>query len=71
MKDASEIVDALTAVYVGKKCLNDAINAYEAEMIPRGATEVGLSSDLAHKRVNAKFEDDIVRMGWDKPEVKL
>ena len=71
MKDASDIVDALTAVYTGKRALVDAIDAYEAEMIPRGAKEVGLSAELAGKRKSARYEDDVVRMGLRQPEVKI
>ncbi|KIW96496.1 uncharacterized protein Z519_03565 [Cladophialophora bantiana CBS 173.52] len=54
LKDASEIVDALS--------LKDAIDAYEAEMIPRGAAEVGLTRQQADKRIDAQYEDDSVRM---------
>ncbi|EXJ73137.1 uncharacterized protein A1O5_04286 [Cladophialophora psammophila CBS 110553] len=62
-KDASEIVAAFSAVYTGSGSLKDAIDAYEAEMIPRGAAEIGLIRQLADKRINAHYEDDIVRMG--------
>ncbi len=71
MKDASEIVDALIEVYNGTKSLENAIGAYEAEMIPRGAAEVRLSFELGFKRVNARYEDDLVKMGLQKPEVKI
>lgn len=71
MKDASEIVDALTAVYKGKWSLEEAIDAYEAEMIPRGALEVTLTQDLAEKRLNARYEDDVVRMGLNQPAAKM
>jgi len=39
MKDAAEIVAAIEGAYAGNKSLKDAIHAYEAEMIPRGAEE--------------------------------
>jgi 2-polyprenyl-6-methoxyphenol hydroxylase-like FAD-dependent oxidoreductase len=67
LKDVSEIVDALSQVCAGTRTLEDAIEAYEAEMIPRGALEVSLSFDLANKRANAKYEDRVVLLGWEKP----
>lgn len=71
MKDASEIVDGLSAVYSGERSFEEAIGAYEEEMIPRGAKEVGLSFDLADKRVSAQYEDDVVTMGLNKPEARI
>ena len=71
MKDASEIVDGLTSAFNGKQSLKEVIKSYEAEMIPRGATEVGLSRELADRRTYAKYEDDVVRMGLNKPEPKM
>ncbi|KAJ9608059.1 hypothetical protein H2200_007047 [Cladophialophora chaetospira] len=71
IQDASEIVDALIEAYNGTKSLKEAIDAYEAEMIPRGSTEVRLSYDLGVRRVNAKYEDDVVQMGLNKPGLKI
>ena len=71
MKDASEVVDALIAVYTGEESLKEAVDEYEAEMIPRGAAEVGLSYELGIKRVNAQYEDELVQMGLQKAETKI
>ena len=71
MKDAGEIVDALIATYNNQKTLKEAIDSYEAEMIPRGAAEVGLTQELAAKRQNARYEDPLVEMGLKQAEVKV
>jgi hypothetical protein len=71
MKDASMIVDALIAVSAGTQILNAAIGEYEAEMIPRGAQEVALSHQLATTRKNARYEDDVVRLGLNRSDVKI
>jgi len=71
VKDASEVVDALTGVYKEHSPLKDVIDAYEAEMIPRGATEVRLSRELAEKRTDAKYEDDITRLGLNRPDARI
>ena len=71
MKDSSEIVDALTAVFLERRPLKDAIGTYEAEMIPRGATEVRLSRELAEKRTDARYVDDVVRLGLHQPKARV
>jgi 2-polyprenyl-6-methoxyphenol hydroxylase-like FAD-dependent oxidoreductase len=71
IKDASMVVDALTAVNAGTQTLEEAIGEYEAEMIPRGAQEVALSYQLATTRKNARYEDDVVRLGLKRPVVKM
>jgi len=68
VKDASELVDALTAVYKGQKCLEEAIASYEAEMIPRGANEIRLTQLVAEKRRDMKNNDPMILKGLQKAE---
>jgi hypothetical protein len=52
MKDASDLVDAITMAVAGKHNLAESITAYEDEMRPRGANEVALSYEQAKKTKN-------------------
>jgi len=47
VQDASCIVDAVVSVVKGESTLKDAIDAYEAEMKPRGKKEVEMSYEAA------------------------
>ncbi|KAK4553131.1 hypothetical protein LTR86_009858 [Recurvomyces mirabilis] len=71
IKDASEIVDAVNAVVKGGKTLAEAISGYEAEMKPRGASEVGLSFEQAVKaRDQSTLEESpLFKQGWAKSGV--
>ena len=75
MKDASELVDALTTAHSGHQPLRDVIDAYEAEMIPRGATEVGLTRELMETRAasgkGARYEADLVQLGLSQPKARV
>jgi hypothetical protein len=47
MKNACNLVDAVKAFVAGERALRDVITTHEAEMKPRGATEVALSMEQA------------------------
>ncbi|KAK6380699.1 hypothetical protein LTS17_004899 [Exophiala oligosperma] len=68
MKDASEIVDALTAVYKGQRSLEEAITSYESEMIPRGANEIRLTRIVAEKRRDMENKDPLILRGLQKAD---
>jgi hypothetical protein len=59
VNDASELVDALTAVYKGQKCLEEAVGSSQAEMIPRGAN-IRLTQLVAEKRRDTKNRDPMI-----------
>jgi hypothetical protein len=68
IKDASDLVDAIKAVVVGQKSLDNAITAYEAEMKPRGAKEVALSLEQALKarEMSTIRDSPIFKVGWQR-----
>lgn len=72
MKDASELVDALRAVYRGQRSLEEATSSYEREMIPRGANEIQLTRIVAEKRRDMDSKDLLILRGLQKadPNVK-
>lgn len=55
-----------------EKTLQDAIDAYEKEMKPRGTREVNLSLEQARKASNSKAIKDspIFKIGWKPGETK-
>ena len=70
LKDASAIVDAIKAAVCGDTSLHAAITAYEAEMKPRGVTEVKLSLEQALKArdQNTIKDSPIFKQGWKPGE---
>jgi 2-polyprenyl-6-methoxyphenol hydroxylase-like FAD-dependent oxidoreductase len=68
VKDASELVDALTAVYKGQKCLEEAVASSEAEMIPLGVNEIRLTQLVSEKRRDMKNNDPMILKGLQKVE---
>ncbi|KAL8897693.1 MAG: hypothetical protein Q9192_002447 [Flavoplaca navasiana] len=72
IKDASDIVDAIKDATSGAKTLKDAILAYEAEMKPRGASEVALSLEQALKGrdKNTIKDSPLFKLGWQREKAE-
>ncbi|KAK5462600.1 hypothetical protein LTS15_002312 [Exophiala xenobiotica] len=68
VKDASELFDALTAVYKGQKCLEEVVASSEAEMIPLGVNEIRLVQLVAEKRRDMKNNDPMILKALQKVE---
>ena len=71
MADARYIVDAISLASMGTTTLGQAINAYEAELKPRGAKEVALSYEQAKtSRADSAWKaSPVAKLGLAKARV--
>merc|ERR1711939_989897 len=65
LRDANQFVSAMIDVNAGGKTLREAVDAYDAEMLQRGASEVEMSSKQTHAFHNyqAFLESPIMKHG--------
>lgn len=73
MQDAALLVEHLKSVSRNEKTLKEAIDSYEAEMIPRGAKEVELSLEqglLCHDWETFRESPYFKGVGMFKPDAK-
>lgn len=73
MQDAALVVEHLKSVARNEKTLKEAIDSYEAEMIPRGAKEVELSLEqglLCHDWETFRESPYFKGVGMFKPDAK-
>ena len=68
LEDAGNYVEAITSVLDGKQSLNDAINAYDEEVLARGKKEIDVSFQqaVAFHRWDMIMESPLAKKGQYK-----